>query len=92
MNAMTKPWKHPQSGILYFRREVPVDIRKIIGHAAPNVGAAYGSNPLRRMAREREKFPSIASAAGLLCDLAFAWCPVLSETRGDSLHPASHRR
>lgn len=31
MNAMTKPWKHPQSGILYFRREVPADIRKIIG-------------------------------------------------------------
>jgi hypothetical protein len=31
MNVMTKPWKHPQSGILYFRREVPADIRKIIG-------------------------------------------------------------
>jgi integrase len=38
----------------------------ITGHAAPNVGATYGSNPLRRMANELEKFPSLAKAAGLL--------------------------
>ncbi|MBH3338435.1 site-specific integrase [Pseudomonas mendocina] len=28
---MTKPWKHPRSGIFYLRREVPEDIRQIIG-------------------------------------------------------------
>lgn len=38
----------------------------ITGHAAPNVGASYGSNPLCRMASELEKFPSIARTAGLL--------------------------
>ena len=38
----------------------------ITGHAAPNVGATYGSNPLCRMASELEKFPSIARTAGLL--------------------------
>ena len=38
----------------------------ITGHAAPNVGATYGSNPLRRMASELEKLPSIARTAGLL--------------------------
>ena len=28
---MAQPWKHPQNGILYFRREVPEDIRQFIG-------------------------------------------------------------
>ena len=31
MHVMTKPWKHPRSGIFYLRREVPEDIRQIIG-------------------------------------------------------------
>lgn len=38
----------------------------ITGHAAQNVGATYGSNPLSRMASELEKFPSIAKDVGLL--------------------------
>ena len=38
----------------------------ITGHAALNVGASYGSNPLCRMASELERFPSIAREAGLL--------------------------
>ncbi|CAD2265429.1 hypothetical protein PSEUDT2_04453 [Stutzerimonas stutzeri] len=37
----------------------------ITGHAAPNVGASYGTNPLCRMLRELAKYPSIARAAGL---------------------------
>lgn len=41
----------------------------VTGHAPSNVGATYGSNPLTRMARELEKFPSIAAAAGLLPEL-----------------------
>ncbi len=31
MALMAQPWKHPQNGILYFRREVPEEIRQIIG-------------------------------------------------------------
>lgn len=31
MAIMAQPWKHPQNGIFYFRREVPEDIRKLIG-------------------------------------------------------------
>ena len=31
MAVMAQPWKHPQNGIYYFRREVPADIRDIIG-------------------------------------------------------------
>ena len=38
----------------------------LTGHAATNVGDSYGSTPLRRMAEELKKFPSIAKAAGLL--------------------------
>jgi len=38
----------------------------ITGHAATNVGASYGGNPLSRMAEELKRFPSIAKDAGLL--------------------------
>ncbi|MBY8308431.1 site-specific integrase [Vibrio fluvialis] len=38
----------------------------ITGHAATNVGATYGTNPLQRMASELKKFPSIAREVGLL--------------------------
>ncbi len=38
----------------------------ISGHAATNVGATYGINPLQRMANELKKFPSIATDAELL--------------------------
>ncbi|ELY2765540.1 site-specific integrase [Cronobacter malonaticus] len=38
----------------------------ITGHAPVNVGGSYGSNPLRRMAEELQRFPSIAAEAGLL--------------------------
>src|SRR5690606_24586698 len=31
MRVMTKRWKHPRSGISYLSREVPEDIRQIIG-------------------------------------------------------------
>ena len=31
MAIMAQPWKHPQNGIFYFRREVPEDIRRVIG-------------------------------------------------------------
>lgn len=38
----------------------------ITGHAIPSVSADYGANPLSRMARELQRYPSIARAAGLL--------------------------
>ena len=38
----------------------------ITGHAAANVGATYGTNPLSRMKHELDKFPSIAKSAGLI--------------------------
>lgn len=38
----------------------------ITGHAAVNVGASYGSNPLQRMSEELQRFPRIALEAGLL--------------------------
>lgn len=31
MTVMAQPWKHPVSGVYYFRREVPEDIRSVIG-------------------------------------------------------------
>ncbi|MGE6790991.1 DUF6538 domain-containing protein [Pseudomonas guineae] len=31
MTVMAQPWKHPVSGVFYFRREVPEDIRGLIG-------------------------------------------------------------
>lgn len=31
MTVMAQPWKHPVSGVFYFRREVPEDIRGVIG-------------------------------------------------------------
>lgn len=31
MSLMAQPWKHPQSGVYYFRREVPEPIRSVIG-------------------------------------------------------------
>lgn len=31
MPSMTTPWKHPQTGVYYFRRGVPIDIRDILG-------------------------------------------------------------
>ena len=31
MSVMAQPWKNPQSGVYYFRREVPESIRGIIG-------------------------------------------------------------
>lgn len=38
----------------------------LTGHAASNVGDEYGEAPLRRMAEELKKYPSIATEAGLL--------------------------
>lgn len=37
----------------------------LVGHAAPNVGATYGTYPMRRLFEEVKKFPSIAKEAGL---------------------------
>lgn len=31
MAVMAQPWKHPRSGIYYFRREVPAEIRALVG-------------------------------------------------------------
>lgn len=31
MVAMAKPWKHPRTGIFYFRRAVPADVREKLG-------------------------------------------------------------
>ena len=31
MAVMAQPWKRPQNGIYYFRREVPAGIRQVIG-------------------------------------------------------------
>lgn len=36
------------------------------GHSSAGVGASYGVNPLSRMAEELKKFPSLATAAGLI--------------------------
>ncbi|MCG6323950.1 integrase, partial [Vibrio alginolyticus] len=30
MSVMATPWKHPKTGVFYFRRQVPKDIRQII--------------------------------------------------------------
>lgn len=38
----------------------------IVGHAAVNVSGTYGTQPLKRMAEELKRFPSIARMAGLL--------------------------
>lgn len=38
----------------------------LTGHAAPNVGATYGTYPMRRLYEELKKFPSLAREAGLL--------------------------
>lgn len=38
----------------------------ITGHASGHIGDSYGINPLSRMAKEIQKLPSIAKAAGLL--------------------------
>lgn len=38
----------------------------LAGHAAPNVGATYGTYPMRRLYEELKRFPSIATDAGLL--------------------------
>lgn len=37
----------------------------ITGHSAPNVGGSYGTNPLKRMAEELARYPSIAKASGV---------------------------
>jgi hypothetical protein len=29
--AMTRPWKHPDSGLYWFRRRVPDDLRQALG-------------------------------------------------------------
>lgn len=52
-------------------REVSIDTAVsdwITGHASPNIGATYGSNPLCRMAEEMKKFPRMALEANLLTD------------------------
>ena len=33
MPIMTSPWKHPDTGVYYFRRAVPADIKKAVGRA-----------------------------------------------------------
>ncbi|MBD1388557.1 site-specific integrase [Neiella sp. HB171785] len=33
MPLMTSPWKHPQTGVYYFRRAVPADIKKAVGRS-----------------------------------------------------------
>lgn len=38
----------------------------ITGHASGHIGDSYGINPLSRMAKEIQKLPSLARAAGLL--------------------------
>jgi len=29
--AMSRPWKHPDSGVYWFRRAVPADLRALVG-------------------------------------------------------------
>ncbi|WP_433995091.1 DUF6538 domain-containing protein [Afipia massiliensis] len=29
--AMSRPWKHPDSGVYWFRRGVPADLRALVG-------------------------------------------------------------
>lgn len=29
--AMSRPWKHPDSGVYWFRRAVPADLREPVG-------------------------------------------------------------
>ncbi len=30
MSVMATPWKHPKTGVFYFRRQVPLDIKQVI--------------------------------------------------------------
>lgn len=68
-----RPGRHPLHAFRHtfktIAREVgiPKEVSDwITGHASNNVGDDYGINPLSRMATEMTKFPSIATAAGLL--------------------------
>jgi hypothetical protein len=29
--SMSRPWKHPKTGVYYFRKVVPEDMRKLVG-------------------------------------------------------------
>jgi hypothetical protein len=29
--AMSRPWKHPKSGVYWLRRAVPADLRRLVG-------------------------------------------------------------
>ena len=33
MPIMTSPWKHPETGVYYFRRAVPADLRESVGRS-----------------------------------------------------------
>ena len=63
MGAMAQPWKHPQSGVFYFRREVPADIRTVIGKREWKV-----SLKTRNLSEARPRFASESVA----CEEAFA--------------------
>jgi len=60
---MAQPWKHPQSGVFYFRREVPADIRTVIGKREWKV-----SLKTRNLSEARPRFASESVA----CEEAFA--------------------
>jgi hypothetical protein len=34
--AMSRPWKHPNSGVYWLRKGVPEDLRKIVGKREEN--------------------------------------------------------
>lgn len=63
MAPMAQPWKHPQNGIYYFRREVPADIRSLIGKREWKV-----SLKTRSPQEARPRF----AAESLKCEEAFA--------------------
>jgi len=63
MAVMAQPWKHPQNGIYYFRREVPQDIRSIIGKREWKV-----SLKSKDLAQARPRF----AAESLNCEEMFA--------------------
>ena len=44
--AMSRPWKHPRSGIYWLRKGVPEDLRELVGKREDNVETTVGMRPI----------------------------------------------
>jgi hypothetical protein len=48
--CMSRPWKHPKTGVYYFRKVVPSDLRKAVGSG--EVRKSLGTKDSREAARK----------------------------------------